>query len=47
MQIQNGLPLGFYSMQEVLKRNFKLKSIIVKNFKETKAKQNQQVTLEI
>ena len=36
------LPLGFYTMQEVLKRNFKLKSIIVKNFKETKAKQNQQ-----
>ena len=36
------LPLGFYSMQEVLKRNFNLKSIIVKNFKETKAKQNQQ-----
>ena len=36
------LPLGFYSMQEILKRNFKLKSIIVKNFKETKAKQNQQ-----
>jgi len=35
------IPLGFYSMQEVLKRGYKLKSIIVKNFEETKGKQNQ------
>ncbi len=35
------MPLAFYSMQEVLKRGYKLKSIIVKNFEETKGKQNQ------
>jgi len=35
------IPLSFYSMQEVLKRGYKLKSIIVKNFEETKGKQNQ------
>lgn len=35
------IPLGFYTMQEVLKRKFKLKSIIVKNFEETKGKMNQ------
>lgn len=35
------IPLGFLTMSEVLKRNFKLKSIIVKNFEETKAKRNQ------
>ncbi len=35
------IPLGFLTMQEVLKRNFILKSIIVKNFEETKGKQNQ------
>ena len=35
------IPLGFFSMQEVLKRKFKLKSIIVKNFDETKGKMNQ------
>ncbi len=35
------IPLGFLAMQEVLKRKYKLKSIIVKNFKETKAKRNQ------
>jgi len=29
-------------MQEVLKRNYVLKSIIVKNFEETRAKRNQQ-----
>jgi len=34
-------PLGFYIMNEVLKRDFSLKSIIVKNFEETKAKRNQ------
>lgn len=35
------MPLGFYVMQEVLKRGYKLKSIIVKNFEETRAKRNQ------
>lgn len=35
------IPLGFLTMQEVLKNNFKLKSIIVKNFEETTAKRNQ------
>lgn len=36
------IPLGFYCMEEVLKRNFILKSIIVKNFEETRGKRNQQ-----
>lgn len=36
------IPLGFYAMQEVLKRRFLLKSTIVKNFAETKGKQNKQ-----
>lgn len=36
------IPLGFYVMNEVLKRGYKLKSIIVKNFEETRAKRNQQ-----
>ncbi|MCS6989516.1 MAG: DNA methyltransferase [Chloroherpetonaceae bacterium] len=35
------IPLGFYSMQEALKRGYKLKSIIVKNFEETRGKRNQ------
>jgi len=35
------IPLGFYSMQEVLKKGYKLKSIIVKNFDETKGKRDQ------
>jgi 16S rRNA G966 N2-methylase RsmD len=35
------IPLGFYCMQEVLKRGYLLKSIIVKNFEETKGKRNQ------
>lgn len=35
------IPLGFLTMSEVLKRKFKLKSIIVKNFEETKGKRNQ------
>jgi SAM-dependent methyltransferase len=35
------IPLGFYCMQEVLKRGYKLKSTIVKNFEETKGKLNQ------
>ncbi|NLI56567.1 DNA methyltransferase [bacterium] len=35
------IPLGFYCMQEVLKREYLLKSIIVKNFEETRGKRNQ------
>lgn len=35
------IPLGFLTMQEVLKRGFSLKSIIVKNFEETFGKRNQ------
>jgi DNA modification methylase len=35
------IPLGFYVMDEVLKRGYILKSIIVKNFEETKGKMNQ------
>jgi DNA modification methylase len=37
----NWIPLGFYTMQEVLKRRYSLKSIIIKNFDETKGKRNQ------
>ncbi len=35
------IPLGFCYMQEVLKLGFTLKSIIVKNFEETRRKRNQ------
>ncbi|OQX22185.1 MAG: DNA methyltransferase [Candidatus Altiarchaeales archaeon A3] len=35
------IPLGFYTMNEVLKRRYSLKSIIIKNFEETKGKMNQ------
>ncbi|MCH8033404.1 MAG: DNA methyltransferase [Bacteroidetes bacterium] len=35
------IPLGFYTMQEVMKHGYKLKSIIVKNFDTTKGKMNQ------
>jgi len=35
------IPLGFYIMSEVLRRGFLLKSIIVKNFEETRGKRNQ------
>ncbi len=35
------IPLGFYTMQEVMKRGYKLKSTIVKNFETTKGKMNQ------
>jgi len=35
------IPLGFYVMQEVMKRGMILKSTIVKNFDETTAKRNQ------
>lgn len=36
------IPLGFYVMTEVLKRGYTLKSIVVKNFEETRAKRQQQ-----
>jgi hypothetical protein len=35
------IPLGFHCMNEVLKRGYLLKSIIVKNFDETRGKRNQ------
>lgn len=35
------IPLGFLLMQEVLKREYRLKSIVVKNFEETLGKRNQ------
>ena len=35
------IPLGFYCMNEVSKRGYTLKSIIVKNFEETRGKRNQ------
>ncbi len=35
------IPLGFYCMSEVLKRSYSLKSIVVKNFEETRAKRDQ------
>ncbi|MCJ7508013.1 MAG: DNA methyltransferase [candidate division Zixibacteria bacterium] len=35
------IPLGFYCMQEVLKRGYSLKSVIVKNFEQTRGKRNQ------
>ncbi len=35
------IPLGFYCMNEVLKRGYLLKSVIIKNFEETRAKRNQ------
>ncbi len=40
---ENGewIPLGFYTMQETMKRGYKLKSTIVKNFEDTTAKRNQ------
>ncbi len=36
------IPLGFYCMKEILKRNYILKGIIVKNFEQTRGKRNQQ-----
>ena len=36
------IPLGFLCMNEVLKRGYLLKAIIVKNFEETRGKRNQQ-----
>ena len=35
------IPLGFYCVNEVLKKGYLLKSIIVKNFEETRGKRNQ------
>jgi hypothetical protein len=35
------IPLGFYCMGEALKRDYSLKSIVVKNFEETRAKRDQ------
>jgi DNA modification methylase len=35
------IPLAFYTMQEFIKRGYKLKSTIIKNFEETKGKMNQ------
>jgi DNA modification methylase len=35
------IPLGFYVMQEVMRCNYKLKSVIVKNFEDTLAKRQQ------
>lgn len=35
------IPLGFYVMQEMMKKGFRLKSTIVKNFDQTTAKRNQ------
>jgi len=35
------IPLGFLTMNEILKKGFLLKSIIIKNFEETLGKRNQ------
>lgn len=36
------IPLGFYTMQEAMKRGFALKSVVVKDMQNNRAKQNQQ-----
>jgi DNA modification methylase len=36
------IPLGFYVMQEMINKGYKLKSTIIKNFDQTTAKRNQQ-----
>lgn len=36
------IPLGFYTMQEAMKRGFSLKSVVVKDMQNNRAKQNQQ-----
>ncbi len=36
------MPLGFYVMNEILKRDYKLKSLVVKNFEDTSAKAGQE-----
>ena len=35
------IPLGFYAMQKMIEKGYKLKSTIVKNFDQTSAKRNQ------
>jgi tRNA G10 N-methylase Trm11 len=35
------VPLGFHAMQRILSQGFRLKSIVVKNFEETRAKRRQ------
>jgi DNA modification methylase len=35
------IPLGFLVMNEIMKKNFSLKSVIIKNFEETAGKRNQ------
>jgi len=35
------IPLGFYVMQEMMNKGFKLKSTVIKNFEQTTAKRNQ------
>lgn len=35
------IPLGFYLMNDLIKKGYKLKSTIIKNFEETKGKMNQ------
>ena len=39
---ENGewIPLGFYTMQEVIKRGYKLKSICIKDIQDNRAKRN-------
>jgi len=41
------VPLGFYTMNETLKRSLRLKAICVKNFEETLAKRKQRDTSEV
>jgi hypothetical protein len=36
------IPLGFLAMQEAIKREFQLKSIVVKDMQGNRAKQNQE-----
>ena len=36
------IPLSFYCMQEAMKRNFSLKSVVVKDMQGNRAKQNQE-----
>jgi hypothetical protein len=35
------IPLGSYAMQSVMQQGYKLKSIVVKNFEQTKGKRDQ------
>jgi len=35
------IPLGFYAMQQLLEQGYRLKSIVVKNYEETRAKRQQ------